>query len=51
MIRQIGDRAVVLDASLAGLLAAQVLADAYGQLTVIDRDELPALANPVCGFW
>jgi 2-polyprenyl-6-methoxyphenol hydroxylase-like FAD-dependent oxidoreductase len=39
--RQIGDRAVVLGASMAGLLAARVLADAYGQVTVIDRDELP----------
>jgi 2-polyprenyl-6-methoxyphenol hydroxylase-like FAD-dependent oxidoreductase len=26
---------------MAGLLAARVLADAYGQVTVIDRDELP----------
>jgi 2-polyprenyl-6-methoxyphenol hydroxylase-like FAD-dependent oxidoreductase len=41
MHTQIGDRAVVLGASLAGLLAARVLADAYGQVTVIDRDELP----------
>jgi 2-polyprenyl-6-methoxyphenol hydroxylase-like FAD-dependent oxidoreductase len=41
MHRQIGDRAVVLGASMAGLLAARVLADAYGQVTVIDRDELP----------
>ena len=41
MDRQIGERAVVLGASMAGLLAAQVLADSYGQVTVIDRDELP----------
>jgi 2-polyprenyl-6-methoxyphenol hydroxylase-like FAD-dependent oxidoreductase len=41
MRRQIGDRAVVLGASMAGLLAARVLADAYPQVTVIDRDELP----------
>ena len=41
MSRQIGDRAVVLGASLAGLLAARVLGDAYGQVTVIERDELP----------
>jgi hypothetical protein len=40
MNRQIGDRAVVLGASMAGLLAAWVLADAYAQVTVIDRDEL-----------
>jgi 2-polyprenyl-6-methoxyphenol hydroxylase-like FAD-dependent oxidoreductase len=41
MSRQIGDRAVVLGASMAGLLAARVLTDSYGQVTVIDRDELP----------
>jgi 2-polyprenyl-6-methoxyphenol hydroxylase-like FAD-dependent oxidoreductase len=41
MNRQIGDRAVVLGAGMAGLLAARVLADSYGQVTVIDRDELP----------
>jgi 2-polyprenyl-6-methoxyphenol hydroxylase-like FAD-dependent oxidoreductase len=41
MSRQIGDRAVVLGASMAGLLAARVLADSYGQVTVIDRDQLP----------
>ena len=39
--RPIGDHAVVLGASMAGLLAARVLADAYGQVTVIDRDQLP----------
>ena len=36
-----GERAVVLGASMAGLLAARVLADAYGQVTVVDRDPLP----------
>ena len=41
MSREIGDRAVVLGASMAGLLAARVLADAYGQVLVVDRDELP----------
>jgi 2-polyprenyl-6-methoxyphenol hydroxylase-like FAD-dependent oxidoreductase len=41
MNTQIGDRAVVLGAGMAGLLAARVLADSYGQVTVIDRDELP----------
>jgi 2-polyprenyl-6-methoxyphenol hydroxylase-like FAD-dependent oxidoreductase len=41
MHTQIGDRAVVLGASLAGLLAARVLTDAYGQVTLIDRDQLP----------
>ena len=41
MNKQTGERAVVLGASMAGLLAARVLADAYAQVTVIDRDELP----------
>jgi 2-polyprenyl-6-methoxyphenol hydroxylase-like FAD-dependent oxidoreductase len=41
MNRRIGDRAVVLGASMAGLLAARVLADSYTQVTVIDRDQLP----------
>jgi 2-polyprenyl-6-methoxyphenol hydroxylase-like FAD-dependent oxidoreductase len=41
MSRQLGDHAVVLGASMAGLLAARVLTDAYGQVTVIDRDQLP----------
>jgi hypothetical protein len=38
---RIGDHAVVLGASMAGLLAARVLADAYAQVTVLDRDQLP----------
>jgi 2-polyprenyl-6-methoxyphenol hydroxylase-like FAD-dependent oxidoreductase len=38
---QIGDRAVVLGASMAGLLAAHVLAKSYGQVILIDRDQLP----------
>jgi len=37
-----GDHAVVLGASMAGLAAARVLADAYRQVTVVDRDLLPA---------
>ena len=41
MNTQIGDRAVVLGASVAGLLAAHVLANSYEQVIVIDRDELP----------
>ena len=37
-----GNQAVVLGASMAGLLAARVLADAYQQVTVVERDPLPA---------
>lgn len=39
---QLGSYAVVLGASMGGLLAARVLADFYEQVTVVDRDVLPA---------
>jgi hypothetical protein len=42
---RIGDHALVLGASMAGLLAARVLADAYAQVTVIDRDQLPQTSS------
>lgn len=35
------DHAVVLGASIAGLLAARVLADHYAEVTIVERDELP----------
>jgi 2-polyprenyl-6-methoxyphenol hydroxylase-like FAD-dependent oxidoreductase len=39
-----GDRAVVLGGSLAGLLAARVLADAFAEVVVVERDDLPRAA-------
>lgn len=42
MATRIGDRAVVLGGSLAGLLAARVLAEAYRQVVVVERDDLAA---------
>jgi 2-polyprenyl-6-methoxyphenol hydroxylase-like FAD-dependent oxidoreductase len=36
-----GEHAVVLGASMAGLLAARVLADFYRTVTVVERDTLP----------
>ena len=39
---QIGEHAVVIGASVAGLLAARALADFYEQVTVVERDVLPA---------
>lgn len=36
-----GEHAVVLGGSMAGLLAARVLADAYDRVTVVERDRLP----------
>lgn len=41
MTTHIGDRAVVLGASMSGLLAARVLADAYAQVILVDHDTLP----------
>ena len=38
---EIGDHAVVLGASMGGLLAARVLADSYRRVTVVERDLLP----------
>lgn len=41
MAKKIDGHAVVLGASMAGLLAARVLSDAYERVTVVERDELP----------
>ena len=41
-MQPIGDHAVVLGASMAGLAAARVLADTYERVTLLDRDALPA---------
>lgn len=38
---KIGDHAVVVGASIGGLLAARVLTDFYGTVTVVERDVLP----------
>jgi hypothetical protein len=40
-MQKVGDHAVVLGASMAGLLAARVLSDAYQRVTVVERDALP----------
>ena len=40
------DRAVVLGASVAGLLAARVLADFYAEVVVVDRDPLGPGTGP-----
>jgi 2-polyprenyl-6-methoxyphenol hydroxylase-like FAD-dependent oxidoreductase len=42
----IGERAVVIGAGFGGLLAARVLADRFEQVTVIERDALPAADEP-----
>ena len=42
---QVGDRAVVLGGSMAGLLAARVLADSYAEVVIVDRDELTGVTT------
>lgn len=39
-------RAAVIGASMAGLLAARVLAEHYAEVVLLERDELPAAAAP-----
>jgi 2-polyprenyl-6-methoxyphenol hydroxylase-like FAD-dependent oxidoreductase len=38
---RVGESAVVVGGSMAGLLAGRVLADAYDEVTVLERDPLP----------
>jgi 2-polyprenyl-6-methoxyphenol hydroxylase-like FAD-dependent oxidoreductase len=40
-----GNRAVILGASMAGLLTARVLAEAYSDVVLVDRDHLPIEAR------
>jgi hypothetical protein len=37
------DRALVIDGSMGGLLAARVLADHYKEVTILERDEFPPI--------
>ncbi|MFI5929114.1 FAD-dependent oxidoreductase [Micromonospora sp. NPDC051543] len=42
----VGERAVVLGGSMAGLLAARVLSEFYGDVTIVDRDVLVGATGP-----
>lgn len=42
----IGNRAVVLGGSVAGTLAARVLAESYPEVLVVDRDKLVGVTDP-----
>lgn len=37
--------AIVIGASMAGLLSARALADAYERVTIVERDRLPAVGE------
>jgi 2-polyprenyl-6-methoxyphenol hydroxylase-like FAD-dependent oxidoreductase len=45
-MKPIGEHAVVIGASMGGLLAARALADFYGQVTVLERDGFPVADIP-----
>ena len=38
---KIGDRAIVVSGSIAGMLAARVVADHFASVTIIELDKLP----------
>jgi 2-polyprenyl-6-methoxyphenol hydroxylase-like FAD-dependent oxidoreductase len=44
--QQAGKTAVVIGASMAGLLAARALADYFAHVTILERDTLPPSAEP-----
>src|SRR5215472_5431816 len=44
-LREGGRHAIVLGGSMAGLLAARVLSDHFGRVSLIERDALPELAE------
>lgn len=41
LIKILGQRAIVVGGSIAGLLSARVLADYFAQVTIVDKDNLP----------
>lgn len=43
---RLGQRAVIIGASMAGLLAARVLAERFDEVVLLERDELPTGAQP-----
>jgi 2-polyprenyl-6-methoxyphenol hydroxylase-like FAD-dependent oxidoreductase len=45
-MKRIGEHAVVIGASMGGLLAARALTDFYGQVTVLERDAFPVADIP-----
>jgi len=45
-MKRIGEHAVVIGASMGGLLAARALADFYDKVTVLERDAFPATDIP-----
>lgn len=44
--QRLGQRAAVIGASMAGLLAARVLSEHYAEVVLLERDDLPEEAGP-----
>src|SRR5205809_2867781 len=44
--RNLGQHAIVIGGSMAGLLAARVLSDCYQKVTLVERDTFPAPGEP-----
>ena len=42
----LGGHAIVIGASMGGLLAARALADHFDQVTIVERDALPQFCEP-----
>lgn len=40
-LSRVGERAVIVGASISGLVTARVLADGFDEVTIVERDELP----------
>jgi 2-polyprenyl-6-methoxyphenol hydroxylase-like FAD-dependent oxidoreductase len=49
MSHSLGRRAVVIGAGIGGLAAAQVLADHFNEVVILERDDLPSTATPRAG--
>ncbi|BCQ26203.1 monooxygenase [Caballeronia sp. NK8] len=45
-MKNLGEHAIVIGASMGGLLAARVLSDFYASVTVLERDEFPSADTP-----
>ena len=45
-MKHVGQHAIVIGASMGGLLAARALSDSYAVVTVLERDALPRLDIP-----
>ena len=46
IMAHLGKQAIVIGASIGGLLAARALADYYDEVTVLERDVLPQTYEP-----